>query len=64
MLKIKKINYSRSNKNLWYYNLKGKEYPIVMVTKGGYLVSREETSDSKLWNVKKKHASILDDDIV
>lgn len=55
-------------KALWYHTHQGETFPLLMDTKKGYLVQRENVEKGKIWLVKHKHAESViippDEDIV
>lgn len=55
-------------KTLWYHTHQGETFPVLMDTKKGYLVQRENVEKGNIWLVKHKHAESVtipsDEDIV
>ena len=45
---------------LWYFGHQGEQFPVVLDTKEGYLVQRENCETTKLYLVKHKHAVLME----
>lgn len=61
IVKVKEnIPYTSKNRNLWYFLKQGEEFELSLDTKAGFLVSREDSEGTKKWNIKHKHAVVLD----
>lgn len=61
MIKIKKIKNGNNKNKLWYSEMEDQIFPLVLDTKKGYLVRRDE-EDNKMYLVKHNHAILLEDD--
>ena len=54
MVRVKELDKLKDRK-FWYFDYQGKEFPVSLITKKGYVVMHDDGKGNTMWLIRKKH---------